>query len=98
QKSDGTTPPMSPSPLCGKTVGIFEAISSSNALVSFSVMMMSLPAIENWKSLTAFEEKVFVNLTAKLWLGWLQSEDNVGYGESPQKLPEAVLCVHFSFM
>ena len=32
-------------------------------------MMMSLPAIENWNSLTAFDVIVFVNLTAKLWLG-----------------------------
>src|SRR5262249_4868380 len=98
QKRDGTAPPMLPSP-CGKTVGIFEAISSSSALESGDVvMMMSLPAIENWNSLTAFDVSVFVNLTAKLWPGWLQSDARVGYGESPQKLPEAARCVHLSLM
>src|ERR1043165_2417356 len=98
QNNDGTVPPIVPS-ACGKTVGIFEAISSCNACVSGEVvMMMSLPAIENWNSLTAFDVKVFVNLTTKLWLGWFQSDASVGYAESPQKFPVAPRCVHFSLM
>src|SRR6185369_2786769 len=99
QKSEGTVPPIVPSPPCGNTVGILEAISSCNAWLSGEVvMMMSLPAIENWNSLTALDVKVFVNLTAKLWLGWFQSEASVGYEESPQKFPVAPRCVHFSLI
>src|SRR6185369_8150613 len=99
QNNDGAVPPTIPSPPCGKTVGNFEAISSSSACVSGDVvMMMSLPAIENWNSLTAFDVIVFVNFTAKLWLGWLQSDASVGYDESPQKLPVALRCVHFSLI
>src|SRR5215207_6731087 len=98
QNNEGMAPPMS-SAFFGKTVGIFDAISCWSASVSGElVMMMSLPAIENWNSLTALEVIVLVNLTAKLWLGWLQSDAMVGYGASPQKLPEAPRCVHFSLM
>src|SRR5947207_15011741 len=35
---------------------------------------------------------------ARLWLGWSQSELKVGNGESPQKLPAALRCVHVSFV
>src|ERR1041385_3276897 len=78
QNNDGAVPPIVPS-VCGNTVGNFEAISSSSACVSGDVVtMMSLPAIENWNSFTAFDVSVFVNFTAKLWLGWLQSDASVG--------------------
>jgi len=54
----------------GKTVGNFDAISwLSGSPAGFVVMMMSLPARENWNSLTEVEDRVFVSLTAKLLLG-----------------------------
>ena len=62
----------------------------------FVVTKMSLPARENWNSLTAVEVSVFVSLTAKLRLGWSQSEERVGNGVSPQKLPAASPCVQVS--
>src|ERR1051325_4035352 len=83
----------------GKTVGIKEATFSLSASPDgLVVMKMSLPARENWNSLTAVEVNVLVNLTEKLELGWSQSEDRVGNGVSPQKLPEATPCVQVSFM
>ena len=51
---------------------------------------MSLPDAENWNSLMVVEVMVFDNLTAKLLLGWFQSELKVGKGVFPQKLPAAL--------
>src|ERR1043166_8583812 len=74
----------------GKTVGNFEAISALSACpAAFVVAVMSLPARENWNSLTEVLERVLVSLAAKLWLGWSQSVLRVGKPVSPQKLPAA---------
>src|SRR4030095_13768808 len=60
--------------------------------------MMSLPARENWNSFTVEAERVLDNLTAKLLLGWFQSEVSLSKALSPQKLPAAFPCTHFSLM
>src|SRR4029078_832848 len=78
----------------GKTVGNFEAISSLSACPPGLVATkMSLPARENWNSLTDVAPSVLLSLTAKLLLGWSQSELSVGNEVSPQKLPAAFPCV-----
>ena len=83
----------------GKTVGKAEATWSSSALLAALVeTKMSLPERENWNSLTVVELMVFASLTAKLRLGCSQSEESVGKGVSPQKLPDAYPCTHVSLM
>src|SRR5215218_3478747 len=83
----------------GKTVGNLEAMSWKSACdCALVAIKMSLPERENWKSLTAVEPMVFVSLTAKLRLGCSQSDERVGNGASPQKLPDAPECTHLSLM